>query len=141
MRSQKASSVDCSLIVRDRFFDFLPNKDVARSAYIQNIVNSGYVLCLRGHGNYSFCLFDALSSGRVPVLVASDCILPFDFLIDYRSLFPIVPLKQLHDLPRIVAEHYSQFSDAEWLELQYKLHRLYLDWLLPVELFLRGEPL
>jgi hypothetical protein len=32
MRSQKASSVDCSLIVRDRFFDFLPNKDVARSA-------------------------------------------------------------------------------------------------------------
>jgi uncharacterized protein with HEPN domain len=74
-------------------------------------------------------------------MVASDCILPFEFLIDYRSLFPIVPLKQLHDLRRIVAEHYFRFSHAEWLELQSKLHRLYPDWLLPVELFLRGEPL
>jgi hypothetical protein len=47
MRSQKASSVDCSLTVRDRFFDFLPNKDVARSAYIQNIVNSA-MFCVSG---------------------------------------------------------------------------------------------
>jgi hypothetical protein len=38
-----------------------------------------YVLCLWGHGNYSFCLIEALTSGRDPVLVAGDCILRFDF--------------------------------------------------------------
>jgi hypothetical protein len=134
-RSQKAPCVDCPLTVRDRFFDLSPNKDVSRSELYSDHRQLRLCFVVRGHGNYSCCLFDALTSGRLPVLVARDCILHFEFLVDYRSLFPIVPLKQLHDHPRIVAEHYSRFSDAEWLELQSKSHRLYLDWLRASEPF------
>jgi hypothetical protein len=123
MRSQKASSVDCSLTVRDRFFDFLPNKDVARSASIQNIVNSGYVLL--ASAATATIRFACLK----PVLVAGDCILPFAFFDRSPIAFP-------DRAAQTVARPSPDCRRALFPALRcsvaraaIQLHRLYLDWL------------
>ena len=37
-----------------------------------------YGLCVRGFGNFSFRLGETLMMGRIPILIDTECILPFD---------------------------------------------------------------
>src|SRR5262249_19354536 len=50
--------VETSFIVRDAYFGGIPApKSKVRTEYIQNILDSDYVLCVRGNGNFSFRFF------------------------------------------------------------------------------------
>src|SRR5262249_27047502 len=56
-----------------------------RGEYVQNMLDSDSVLCARGAGNFSFRLYETLSCGRIPVFVDTDCVLPYDFMIEWRG--------------------------------------------------------
>jgi len=63
-----------------------------------------YVLCPRGCENYSFRVFEALSFGRIPVIIDSDMVLPSS--IDWNRLAIVVPLERVDDIyDRIVRDH------------------------------------
>ena len=40
-----------------------------RGEFVQNLVDSDYVLCARGAGNFSYRLYETLSCGRIPVFI------------------------------------------------------------------------
>src|SRR5262245_47773859 len=88
--------VETSFIVRDAYFGGNPApQSRIRTEYIQNILESDYVLCVRGNGNFSFRFFETMSLGRTPVLIDTDCVLPLDFMHDYRDLCVIVDRKSV----------------------------------------------
>ena len=105
--------VETSFIVRDAYFGGnLDLKGRVRTEYIRNILDSDYVLCVRGNGNFSFRFFETMSLGRTPVLIDTDCVLPFDFVHDYKSLCVIVPEDKVHQVAQRVAEFHACFDDA-----------------------------
>jgi hypothetical protein len=57
--------------------NFRQNKQLARKEYFTNIEKNLFTFCYRGYGNYSYRLYEVLMMGRIPVLVNTDCVIPF----------------------------------------------------------------
>src|SRR5205823_99398 len=78
--------IKANVIVRDRFWGGTSgggHEDWAgmgkvRQEFVDNLLGGDYALCVRGAGNFSYRFYEALSAGRIPVLVDTDCVLPYD---------------------------------------------------------------
>src|SRR4030095_15269602 len=66
--------------------------------FLDNILGSDYVLCSRGFGNFSYRFYESLACGRIPVLIDTDCVLPFDFVIDWDAYCVRVPEKEVSQI-------------------------------------------
>ena len=53
-----------------------PDFAAHRSRFVEILYRSKFVLCPRGHGTSSFRLFEAMASGRVPVIISDDWVAP-----------------------------------------------------------------
>ena len=104
-------------------------KSRVRTEYIHNILDSDYVLCVRGGGNFSFRFFEAMSLGRTPVLIDTDCVLPFDFVHDYKNLCVIVPEDKVHQVDQRVAEFHACFDDRTYRLHQERVRSFWVEWL------------
>ncbi len=58
-----------------------------RQEYVHSMMESDYILCARGAGNFSRRLYEALSCGRIPVFVDTDCVLPYQSEINWKEYF------------------------------------------------------
>jgi hypothetical protein len=106
----------------------------ARSEYIENILGSDLVLCAKGDGNFSVRFFEALSLGRVPLLIDTDCPLPLSGLINYDEFIVRVDYRELAKLPTIVAEVYKNWS-AEDYEIKQRRAREVFEQYLQIDKF------
>jgi Exostosin family len=84
--------------------------------YAAHLRNNTYIVCPRGVENYSYRMYEALNSGRIPVIIDTDMILPDQ--IDWRSLALIVPFDSLDQLHEIIMEDYQTRSAEEFIERQ-----------------------
>ncbi len=125
--------VETSFIVRDAYFggtELDPTvKPRVRADYIRNILESDYVLCVRGWGNFSFRFFEAMSLGRTPVLIDTDCVLPLDFVHCYKSLCVIVPEDKVHQVDQRVSEFHARFDDRTYRLHQERVRSFWAEWL------------
>jgi hypothetical protein len=128
--------VETNFIIRDAYFGGMPSvKSRVRTEYINNILDSDYVLCVRGGGNYSFRFFEAMSLGRTPVLIDTECVLPFDFLHDYKTLCVIVAEDKVHQVGQRVAEFHACFDDQTYRVHQEQVRSFWTEWLSPEGFF------
>ncbi len=139
---QKSKLVETNFIFRESFWggaanpgqsnywDFEKLKKV-RIEYVQNMVDSDYVLCVRGGGNWSFRLYEALSCGRIPVFVDTDCVLPYDFIIDWRQYCVWVPERELNRIDQIVADFHASLSPDDFVTLQQCCYQFWRERLSP----------
>lgn len=97
-----APGIETSFIVRDRYRGGARD-EATRAAttaeFERNLVDGDYVLCVRGGSNYSTRLFEALAHGRIPVIVDTDTVLPFETEVPWRELSVRVPANDLRRLP------------------------------------------
>jgi hypothetical protein len=126
--------VDTNFIVRNSsvfltYEDDADKKNKARYEYVQNLVESDYIICSRGSGNFSFRLYETLSCGRIPVFIDTDCVLPFDFLVDWKKYCVWIDEKELSQIPEKIAEFHSNLSPQEFEDLQYECRKFWKDWL------------
>lgn len=89
-----------------------------RHEYVQNMLDSDYILCARGAGNFSYRLYETLSCGRIPVFVDTDCVLPYDFMIDWREYMVWVEEDALHEIGQRVLEFHERLSERDFANLQ-----------------------
>lgn len=107
----------------------------ARREFVDNMVGSDYVLCARGAGNFSYRLYETLCLGRIPVFVDTDCVLPYDFLVDWRDYCVWIDRT---DIPRIgekVAEFHDGLDADAFAGLQRACRRLWEEYLRPEGFF------
>lgn len=79
-----------------------PHFEERRLRFAEIMFRSSFVLCPRGHGTSSFRLYETLSAGRVPVIIADAWVPPPGPSWDEFSIR--WPESQVGDLPRYLAE-------------------------------------
>lgn len=142
---KKSKLVETSFIIRKKFYSqaaSLPSGDIdyiqlqkLREEYVQNMINSDYVLCVRGAGNFSYRLYEALSCGRIPVFVDTDCVLPYQESINWRNYCIWVDAKEVRYIGERVAEFHASLSDQAFIDLQWECRRLWENFLSPEGFF------
>ncbi|ALM10238.1 MAG TPA: hypothetical protein DEB30_04605 [Candidatus Peribacter riflensis] len=91
---------------------------LARREYIENMLASDFVLCIRGDGNYSLRFYEALSLGRVPILLNTDVRLPLEGIVEYSSFILQIHIADLLRIDEIVADFWATCSDQRWFTMQ-----------------------
>lgn len=106
-----------------------------RIEYVQNLIESDYVFCCRGYGNFSFRFYEALSCGRIPVFVNSNCVLPYDFEIDWKKYCVWIEEHEISLIAEKVAEFHEKLQPQEFVDLQYECRRIWEQRLSPEGFF------
>ena len=106
-----------------------------RKEFVQNMVESDYILCSRGWGNYSYRFYETLSCGRIPVFVDTDCFLPYHHDIDWQKYCVWVDESEIQDIAEKVAQFHDRLSPDEFVNLQRKCRKLWEEWLSPQGFF------
>jgi hypothetical protein len=76
--------------------------------------------------------FEALSLGRIPLLIDTGCALPFESAIDWRKHCVIVPEADLPRAGERVRAFHDAMTEADFRDLQRANRRLWDDWVSPL---------
>ncbi len=139
-RLSGSPEVTTNFIIRDDFLGGILAGDMRdfgriRQEYVHNLLESDYVLCVRGAGNFSYRLYETLSCGRIPVFLNTDCCLPYEKVIDWRSLCVWVEEDELAGIGEKVADFHAKLSNKAFLELQGQCRRTWEQYLSPLGFF------
>ncbi len=107
----------------------------SREEYVICLIDTDYTLVARGGGNFTYRLYEILSCGRIPIFVNTDCVLPFDHLIEWERHMVWIESFEIDTIIRKITDFHSDISHEEFLELQRKNRRLYEEWLNPTAFF------
>ncbi|HTO35286.1 MAG TPA: exostosin family protein, partial [Flavobacterium sp.] len=93
--------------------------------YYDNIKESDYVLCVRGAGNFSVRLYEALMVGRIPVFVNTDCLLPFEDIINWKNHVVWVEWKDRNKIAEILSEFHQKIGAEDFKKIQLENRKLW----------------
>ena len=114
-RLRSEPGLDDRLVVRDRYragSTTDADRDRTQGEFDDNLRSSTYALCLRGTGNFSARFCEALSFGRVPLFVDTDCMLPFEGEIDWQAHTVWIDQAEVADIgQRLLAAHATVLVD------------------------------
>jgi hypothetical protein len=129
---QRHHGVETDFIVRTKsvFFGQTDTADV-RTQFVDNMVANAYTLCIRGSGNYSYRLYEAMSMGRIPVIVDTDLALPRDDVIPWSEIAVWAAADQVDRLGDVVEAFHERLSPGDFVDLQHRLRQIWLDHLRP----------
>lgn len=147
-RLRNMPGVEANIVERDSFFagavknnrfDFQSHA-IARAEYIQNHLGSDYALCVRGGGNFSFRLYEALQLGRIPLFINTDCVLPWPDVIPWRQLCVWIEMGRLDELEETLLSCHRALGPSQFEERQRECRRVWERYLSPPGFFttLRG---
>jgi hypothetical protein len=100
-----------------------------RLEFIKNILDSDYTVCLRGGGNFSVRFYEALSLGRIPIFINTDCILPYDNILDYRRYCVWIEPDEIPYIAEKVVDFHNNLSNKDFRDLQVECRNLWVNWL------------
>lgn len=125
--------VETHFIVRKFFSGNLTtasaSPETLRSEFVQSIVESDFVLCPKGDGNYSSRFYETLSLGRIPILIDTDMVLPFESVVDYSRVVVRVPFTDIKHIGEYVVRFYESLSEHEFLARQEEARQVFRGYL------------
>ena len=93
----------------DEVFSFFQNptinKKIGRERFFNNLQNNIFILCPRGCGNFSYRFYETMCYGRIPIFINTDCVLPFENLIDYKKEIVFVEESELSNINDIIKDY------------------------------------
>jgi len=104
---QKVESVydNTNFIYRSGFWaPELQSKQIARISFYENLLSGSFTLCMRGNGNFSYRFYEALSFGRIPILINTECILPFHKQINWDEHIICINKQDIHNIPELISQ-------------------------------------
>lgn len=109
---KKSQKITSNIIVRSSYTGSVKTvqgkPDELRAEYIHNMASSVYAFAPRGDGNFSVRFFEALSLGRIPVILDTQIALPLENLIQYDDFVVRVPLENLDRLDIEIANWHNR---------------------------------
>jgi hypothetical protein len=126
----KQSGCKTSFLIRDSYWNHWADNDTklvdSRREFNKNLTDNMFHFCYRGHGNFSYRFYEILSFGRVPVLIDSDNLLPFENFIKWKDYIILLKKGDINKLPSIIE---SQTFDLD------KIRKLWEDYFSPLGYF------
>ena len=101
-----ATEVDADVVLRPSMTRLDLDTELEHRLYdefVASLAESDYVLTVRGEGNYSYRLYEALAAGRLPVYVDTDAVLPLESLVPWDELCVVVPRRDIRRIGAVVA--------------------------------------
>lgn len=142
---RRAGGVETRFIVREQFafnrWGVLQPGGTPESAarqraeFVTNIDAADYALCARGLANCSIRLYEALSLGRIPLFVNTRCVLPYEWLVDWRAVCVCVDERDLPRIGNILRDVHARFSPEEFASRQRLGRALFERWIRPEGFF------
>jgi hypothetical protein len=105
------------------------NASRIRQEYLDNITQCDFALTPKGDANTSFRFFEILSLGRIPVLVDTEVVLPFEDTIDYDSFVIKIPYRDIENIGDILFEKWQQLSPEEFVAMQKRSREAFTEYL------------
>lgn len=102
-----------------------------RDEFVQNLVESDYALSIRGDGNIDMRLYEAMSLGKIPVIVDTERVLPLEDLIDYRAFCVFVDFRRLGELERILVDFHASLTPEQFMQKQKRAREVFVGYLRP----------
>ena len=94
---------NCNFILRNGFWaPEVISKQKARQEFYSNLLSGSFSLCVRGNGNFSYRFYEALSFGRIPILIDTDCVLPFEKDIIWSNHIIKITEDEIINLPELI---------------------------------------
>jgi hypothetical protein len=126
--------VDVTFIVRTRYRGGVRTADSRHPTaveFFRNMLDTDYTVCVRGYGNWSIRFYETLACGRIPVLIDTDCTLPFDNAIDWQRICVWVPDHDVAHVGEYVADFHSRLSNREFRDHQRHCRAIWERYLTP----------
>lgn len=111
--------IDGSFIERDSYFhldQMLGAKE--RTEYLHNLESNPYALCVRGSGNYSIRLFEAMAQGRIPVIVKTDMNFPLEKQLNWNGVSLQIEVKDIDSLGDKIIDFHNSLLPDEFIAFQ-----------------------
>jgi hypothetical protein len=99
--------------------------------FIENIESNLYTLCVRGGGNFSFRLSETFMMGRIPILLDTDCIFPFEYQIPYKKNTIYVTKENSNnftDINKVILDYHNKHSEQDLLQIQKENRQIWIDY-------------
>lgn len=125
----KNKNIETNFIIREAFWGGNPHNTSIRNEYINNIMNSDLVLCTRGAGNFSYRLYEALSCGRIPIFIDTDCALPCEDKINWKDL--CIFIEDINNLNTHINNFWQNITPSEYTDRQIHARQAYEEFLSP----------
>jgi len=110
---RQSGQVKSNFVIREKFWGGKPFDGSLMEEFNRNLEDNPFVIAQRGRGNFSIRFYQALSAGRIPVLVDTDLAFPFADQIDWAQY--VVMGKNEQDCIQKVVE---AFESGRYLEMQ-----------------------
>lgn len=134
---KKSSKITSNFILRNEFWGGKPHDTNLKEEFKQNILDSHFNISNRGRGNFSMRFYQVMSLGRIPVLINSDMIFPFENEINWDDL--IITGKNESELVNNIHTWWENKSDKEVIEVQRKCKQIFDDYFTHKNFSLRIE--
>lgn len=118
---EKAANIDTNFIYRNKYrAGAKTQKDLETTTleFYQNMNVSPYTFCMRGMGNFSVRFYETLAMGRIPVLIDTDCKLPFPEMINWENHCLIIDKNDVENISSKLFKFHQSFSTEKFKELQ-----------------------
>lgn len=126
---QKKSKFKTDFLLRQKYkagANTLNEKAQVEKEFFENISNNLFTVCLRGFGNYSVRFFQTLAMGRIPILIETDGLLPFEDKLPYDDLIVRVPYSDRYAIDEYITDFLKGKSKEELIEIQTECRRLWV---------------
>jgi hypothetical protein len=113
------SAIETNFTIRKSFAPgTIGGNNNAKVDFANNIINSDYTFCLRGAANYSLRFYETLCLGRIPMFINTDCILPFEKDIDWRSICLWVDENEIDYINEKILDFHHSMNKDQFKEKQ-----------------------
>ncbi len=106
-----------------------PHNEKIIEDFKTNILESHFTICNRGVGNFSMRFYQVLSLGRIPVLIDSDMIFPFENEINWDNL--IIKANNEIELVNKIENFWKVKSENKIIEFQINCKKIFQEYLTP----------
>lgn len=127
---KESDNIECNFIIRNDFWGGNPHNTNLKNDFINNILSSHFTICNRGKGNFSMRFYQVLSCGRIPALVDSDMIFPFEDKINWKDII-VTGCNENEVLDKIL----DMYNNKDIISIQNKCRYIYNKYFLNINYF------
>lgn len=130
------SDIQTNFIFRKgHFAPEISDKTIAIKQYFKNIENNLFVFCYRGGGNFSYRFYETLMMGRIPILINTDCLIPFEKIIKTEQVGIFIDEQQiLNNKINLIKEikNYIEKYKNKFINIQENNRKIWEKYLSPI---------
>jgi hypothetical protein len=111
--------------------------EITTFEFYQNINECPYTFCMRGAGNFSVRFYETLAMGRIPVLVNTDCRLPFSEDIDWNNHCLIIDKTNVKNIDSCLLQFHQSILKKRFQHIQESNRKLWETYFTKYQFFIR----